>query len=382
MRMARPILAIIAVLASFGTTPASTRCQAGEPVDSARGTYDSEKNLVWYDLKLLDVEGRGWAETKSFYDRLPAKAETIVRPDVWRLSRQSSGLCVRFVTDATTLRVQWTLALETLQEWNMSAVAISGLDLYVKHEGQWRWLAVGKPQKAINESFLFSDIPSGEREFLLYLPLYNVVSSIKLGMPKGANLTKANPYDVDRKPVVFYGTSITQGGCASRPGMVYTAILGRRLNHPVINLGFRSNGTMDLEMATLLGELNPSIYVLDCLPNMVAHEISQRVEPFVTSLRKSHPNTPILLVEDRTYPDGFLNSARRERNEKSREALRAAYERLQMAGIPRIFYLSGADLIGTDGEATVDASHPTDLGFVRMADKFEAVLRSLLVMKP
>ncbi len=352
---------------------------AVDGIDPAKGSSDPQRMLVWYDLQLLDVEGRGWTDTNAFYDRLPGKAEAIVRPEVWRLSRQSSGICVRFVTDATTLYAQWTLGLDRLSEWNMTAVAISGLDLYVRHEGQWRWLAAGKPEKQANEAVLFNQILSGEREYLLYLPLYNVVSSIKIGLPQGSKLVKAEPYGKDRKPIVFYGTSITQGGCASRPGMVYSAILGRRLNRPVINLGFRANGNMDPELATLMAELDPAMYVLDCLPNMTAPEIAERVEPFVGVLRRAHPETPILLAEDRTYPDGFLYPARRERNEKSRLALRAAFDRLQAAGTAHLHYLPGTGLIGDDGEATVDASHPTDLGFVRQANAFEAVLRPLMM---
>jgi len=264
----------------------------------------------------------------------------------------------------------------------MPATSISGLDLYVKHDGQWRWLAVGKPEGLTNEVVLFKEVPPADREFLLYLPLYNVVSSLKLGLPNDATLAQATPYGPERRPIVFYGTSITQGGCASRPGMVYTAILGRRLNRPVINLGFRSNGTMDLEMAPLFAELNPAVYVLDCLPNMNAPEILERTEPFVKVLRVAHPRTPILLAEDRTYPDGILNSVRRERNEKSRLALRQAFDRLQQSGTHGLYYLSGSELLGTDGDATVDASHPTDLGFARMADAFEAALRPLLDVMP
>src|SRR5205823_11246646 len=92
-----------------------------------------------------------------------------------------------------------------------------------------------------------------------------------------------------RKPVVFYGTSITQGGCASRPGMVHTAILGRRLDRPVINLGFSGNGKMEPELAALLAELDPAVYVLDCLPNLNAQEIRERVGPFVRTLRQARP---------------------------------------------------------------------------------------------
>ena len=148
---------------------------------------------------------------------------------------------------------------------------------------------------------LASGLPEGRREYLLYMPLYNGVSSVEIGIPADRTIARPAPRAEDRrKPIVFYGTSITQGGCASRPGMVHTAILGRRLDRPVINLGFSGNGVMEPEIATLLAELDPAVYVLDCLPNMTAAQVEQRVEPFVRTLRKAHPSTPIVLAEDRT----------------------------------------------------------------------------------
>ena len=351
---------------------------ANDPIPATKGSFDAENQLVWYDAQQLDVEGRGWTVTKSFYDRLPAKAEAIVRPEVWRLSRQSSGICVRFVTDATSIHAKWTLELEKLAEPTMPATAVSGLDLYVKQDGRWRWCSVARPEKRINSVSLLKDIAPGRREYLLYLPLYNVVSSLEIGIPSQARLQKADQDRSDQKPIVFYGTSITQGGCASRPGMVYSAIVGRRFNRPVINLGFRGNGTMDLELAPLFVELDPAVYVFDCLPNMTGPLVIERVEPFVKAIRVGRPDTPIVLAEDRTYPDGFLYAARRERNQLNREALRAAFERLQKSGVKRLYYLTAENILGDDGEATVDASHPTDLGHTRQADAFEAILRPAL----
>ncbi len=176
----------------------------------------------------------------------------------------------------------------------------------------------------------------------------------------------------------FYGTSITQGGCASRPGMVHTAILGRRLNRPVINLGFSGNGKMEPEMAALFAQLDPAVYVLDCLPNMRASEVLERVEPFVATLRNAHPTTPILLVEDRDYSNAFLVPTRRERNTKNHRALRKVYESLQSAGVQHLHYLPGDRLLGDDGESTVDGSHPTDLGFMRQAEAFQKALTPML----
>ena len=336
--------------------------------------------ILWSDIRQFGVEGRGWDDTRAFYDRLPAKAEGLVRPPVWDLSHDSAGMCVRFVTDAQTIRARWSLIRSWLYLPNETAIANSGLDLYVKTDHGWHWLAVGQPAAQTNEVTLVGNLLPGTREYLLYLPLYNGVTSVELGIPAHATIQKAPAWgDGERKPIVFYGTSILQGLSASRPGMVHSAILGRKFNWPVINLGFSGNGKMEPEMAGLLAELDPSIYVLDCLPNMVAGEIRERVEPFVKKLRTAHPEVPIVLVEDRTMQDSFLIAGRMEwYHLKDRAELKAAYERLQHAGVKNLFYLPGEHLFGDDGEGSTDGSHPNDLGFMRQAEIFAAVLAPLL----
>jgi len=371
----RPAIGITAVV--LGSLAIAVTAHAGDPIDPTAGTTRAGSDLVWFDLKLLDVEGRGWNETKAFYDRLPAKAEGVVRDHVWNLSRHSAGLCARFITDARSIDVAWTLTSENLAMPHMPATGVSGIDLYVRQDPwKWHWLAIGQPTGKTTQARLVGGLPDGSREYLLYLPLYNGVSSVELGLPKGASLARGEDYKpAYRKPIVFYGTSITQGGCASRPGMVHTAILGRRLGCPVINLGFSGNGRMEPEMASLLAELDPLCYVLDCLPNMSAAEVTERVEPFVKTLRAARPETPIILVEDRSYADSFLVESKRRRNLESRAALHAAHERLTQAGMKQLSYMEGDLLLGEDGEGTVDSSHPTDLGFVRQADALEAPLR-------
>ena len=279
-----------------------------EWLDAGTAEAAADGKVLWYDVLSLGLEGRGWTETKTPYDRLPAVAEGKVPDSVWGLSLNSAGMCVRFVTTATTLQAHWVLRSQTLAMNHMAATGVSGLDLYVKTPDQgWRWVAVGRPESADTTATLISGMPTGEREFMLYLPLYNGVSSVKLGIPPGTRLGKAPTRAPERaRPLVFYGTSITQGGCASRPGMVHTAILGRRLDLPVINLGFSGSGRMEAALAECLAQLDPSVYVLDCLPNMSAAELTERVEPFVRTLRQAHPDTPILLVEDRTYANAFI----------------------------------------------------------------------------
>ncbi len=217
------------------------------------------------------------------------------------------------------------------------------------------------------------------REYLLYLPLYNGVKELAIGVAPEATLEPAPPRPAGEKPLVFYGTSILQGGCASRPGMAYPAILCRRLDREQINLGFSGNAWGEPEMAQLLAELDPVVYVLDPLPNMKVEWVAPRLERFIETLREAHPKTPIVLVENVPYPDGDFVVPRHERYTQANARLHELYRRLVRAGDKKLFYVSAAKLIGTDGEGTVDGTHATDLGFMRMADAVEPALRAAKV---
>ena len=183
----------------------SSPCIADEALDQKLGKLDPDEKTRWYDIAQLDLEGRGWTQTEAFYDRLPSKAKGVVRDPVWKLSHDSAGMCVRFVTDATSIQARWNLRREDLALPHMPATAVSGLDLYVKTEnGRWRWLSVGRPTKyPANSGELVKDLPAGKREYILYLPLYNGVRSVELGLPKDSTLAKAGPWSSGiSKPIV------------------------------------------------------------------------------------------------------------------------------------------------------------------------------------
>jgi GDSL-like Lipase/Acylhydrolase family/N-terminus of Esterase_SGNH_hydro-type len=346
-----------------------------QPVREADG-------INWYDIRDLGVEGQGWTKTKASFDRLPARAEGNVRDAVWSLSRHSAGMCVRFRSAATEFHAHWKLTSSRLAMPHMPATGVSGLDLYVLHDGKWRWLVNGRPQAQETKSRLVTGLPPGTRDYLLYLPLYNGVTQVEIGVPMSSTIMRVPAADDTAKPIVFYGTSITHGACASRPGMVHTAILGRWLNAPVINLGFSGNGRMEPEVAELIAEIDASVYVLDCLPNITAADVTARTAEVVAILRAKHPSTPIVLVEDRSYADSFLVTSKRKRNESSRVALRAEFEKLKAAGDQNLYYIYGENLLGNDGEGTVDSSHPSDLGFMRQATAFREIIEPLMQESP
>ncbi len=339
-----------------------------------------ETAITWKDAKSLTIEGQGWSETDSPYDRFPAKAKTTVRSAVWSLSRHSAGICVRFRSSATAIHAKWKLTSAKLEMPHMPATGVSGIDLYAQDDsGRWRWVANGRPSKQENSSKLVSGLTAGHRQFLLYLPLYNGVTEVQIGVPEGSLLEPATPRPTGKvKPIVFYGTSITQGGCASRPGMVHTAIVGRWLNRPVVNLGFSGNGRMEKEVAELMTEIDAACYVIDCLPNINAKHVTERTATVVEILKTARPAVPIVLVEDRNYTDSVFVASKAKRNRDSQEALRIEFGKLTKSGVKGLFYLEGKELLGDDGEGTVDSSHPTDLGFMRQAKAFHKVLKPIL----
>ena len=337
----------------------------------------SEDDVDWYDIKELGVEGKGWSNTKKFFDRLPAKAEGFVRDQVWNLSRDSAGMCFRFVSDSPNIYVRYELSRESLSMTHMAATGHSGVDLYAQDGmGIDRWVAVVRPGKQKMDTTLAKDLAPGSRRYTLYLPLRNGVESLEIGVVTGQSFTALSPRN--EKPIVFYGTSIMHGACASRPGMAFPSILGRRLRRPIINLGFAGNGRMEIEVGSLLVELNPCVFVIDCLPNMNESTVSQRAVPLVKKIRETHEKTPILLVEDRSFTSTRFFPARKQRHQKNRIALKNAFKELQNLGIKNIFYLDGDNLLGQDGEAATDGSHPSDLGMVRYADAYEPALRAIL----
>ena len=336
-------------------------------------------DVQWIDARTLTVEGKGWQDTKQFYDRWPGRAEASLRAAVWGLGQDSAGLAVRFVTDATAISARWTLRRDRLAMPHMPASGVSGLDLYVRDKGKWHWLGGGRPDKSpTDQKDLVRGLTPARREYLLYLPLYNGVEEVKIGVPPGANVAPAPHHPPGLKPLVFYGTSIVQGGCASRPGMAYPAILGRRLDREHINLGFSGNAWSEPEVAQLLAELDPAAYVLDPLPNMKEEWVVPRMERLVQILRAAHSTTPIVLVENIAYTDGDFVGLRRDRYTRANTHLHEIYGRLRRGGDKNLLYVSAEGLLGADTEGTVDGTHPTDLGFLRMADAIEPALRRAL----
>jgi len=376
--MAHHTLHLLLCLALTGIVSAQKAPDVSK-LDPAMGVNKAAAdNLEWHDVTKWGVEGRILPEQdrKRWFDRLPGNAEGKVTPAVWGLSRDSAGMMVRFKTNATAISVHYKLSKDRLAQPHMPATGVSGVDLYARDaDGKWKWVMVTKPATQEVRAEIIKDLAPGEREYAAYLPLYNGVDLLEIGVAKGSKFEGLTPRE---KPLVFYGTSITHGACASRPGMVHTGILGRRLDMPVVNLGFSGNGRMDAAVGEYLVQIDAAMYVIDCLPNMNAAAVTEKCIPLVKQLRAAKPGTPIVLVEDRRFTNDWIWPAKKQFHTENHAALKAAYDTLVKEGVQGLHYIPGDHLYGDDTEGATDASHASDLGFMRQADIFEPVLRKAL----
>ena len=340
-------------------------------IDSQKGRLDADGATVWYDGQVLPIEGRAFGDTESYYDRLPARAKMTVPDPLWSLSHDSAGMALHFVSDAETFKIRWAVRGTSLAMPHMPATGMSGVDVYRRASDGWRFVKNGRPTGVTNEVSVSLEPNS---ECLVYLPLYNGTAMVEVGIPKDRTIgTKPARPSARTKPVVIYGTSITQGGCASRPGMAFTAIAGRIADAPVVNLGFSGNGKMELALCDLLAEIDASAYVLDCLWNMGDALVQERVEPFLRALQQKRPATPILLAED-------CNAFEQAPTAKSR-IVRGIYDKLKAqdaAQWKNLHYLEAKEMLGHDGEGTVDGCHPNDLGMMRQGIVFGEAIRRIL----
>ena len=299
------------------------------------------------------------------YDRLPASYKEIVRKPVWDLSKNSAGLSIRFLSNSSVITVKWEL-LNDLSMGHMPDTGIKGVDLYFKNNNAWQYINTGIPLGFKNEYRLIDNMDNELREYRMFLPLYDGLKSIEIGIDNSSFIRK--PKTSEKKPIIFYGTSITQGATASRPGMAHTNIISRKLDRDVINFGFSGNGRMEQPISKLISESNPIFYVIECMPNMSPDMITSNTIPLVDTIRNKHPNTPIILVDLFNSPltalDNNLDKSRNEMN----NALKTEYEKMIDNGYDNIIYLESRNSLGDDFEGTVDAVHFTDIGFNRYSN--------------
>lgn len=332
--------------------------------------------VKWIDGKYLPIEGKAFTDVDHFYDRLPKNVTTNVNRGVRAMKHFTAGMQARFSTTSKKLQIKWVPYDKKLAMSHMPATGVSGVDVYVRKPGKkWRYAKTGRISDA-KGSAITLDLWGGFNEVIINFPLYNGLKSLKVGIDEKATLSPLPPRasGVD-KPVVFYGTSITHGGCASRPGLAFVSIIGRDLDVPVVNLGFSGSGKMEYEMSEHVSAIDASCYVLDCLWNMQMKDKTglPEYEPFIRNLRAKRPDIPIIMA-------GHCDVFCRPTNPKEKFT-RKLYDKLIKEGWKNLYFLPSDNMLGTDREGTVDGVHPNDIGMVRMAEVYGKAVKEALNLK-
>lgn len=305
---------------------------------------------------------------------------TNVNAGVREMKHHAAGMQFRFATDSTRLALRWKPYESTLAYPNLSSIGASGIDVYRRKGGRWVFVDSGAVADVRDGGSLSVDWTPGE-VCLVNLPLYNGIREFSLGIDGDASVSSPPPRQSGVcNPVVFYGTSITQGGCASRPGLSFVNWIGRELDVPVVNLGFSGSGVMELEMSDHLAKIDASCYVLDCLWNMRVKEkdlpgraIETNYEPFIRNLHAKRPNVPIVMAEQ--------SDVHRREPIDDDVFVRALYERLLSEGWSNLVYLSKGEMYADDSEGSVDGIHPNDLGMQTMKNAYGKAVRKALKLK-
>ncbi len=328
------------------------------------------------------VHGQAWQdELKGTYYRLPERAKEVVRKPVWGLSKHSAGLSIVFRSNAPEIKVRYAVT-EGFAMAHMPATGKSGVDLYATDaNGKLRWCAA-KYAFGDTITYTYSHLsyvtdPKQGYEYQLFLPPYNEIKWLEIGVDKEYTL-RFLPASKE-KPIVLYGTSIAQGACASRPGMVFGNIINRTLQHPVVNLGFSGNGQMEPEVFDFLSEIDAKMFILDNMPNMNKERTGLIYERATNGIRKlrQKSNAPILLVEHNGYANEFSSLDAEDSYRKTNIELRRVYQTLKAEGIKELYYLTKEE-IGFTQDATVEAIHPSDLGMQIYADAYIPKIKEIL----
>ena len=334
----------------------------------------------YYDASALPLLGKISPKTETLYERLPVAIREQTRKPVWELGQNSTGLAVRFSSDSPLISAKWEVSINYSMV-HMTPTGIKGLDLYCWEDSKWVFVNSARPysNEKIKEAVIIDNMEVKEREYMLYLPLYDGISSLEIGVDSAYTVSQPKvSVPQTGKPIICYGTSILQGGCASRPGMAHTSILSRWLNREFINLGFSGNGQLDYEIAEIIAEREASVIILDFMPNVNVEQIREKMIPFYEIIRKKQPDVPIIFIENPIFPHGRFDKYMQTVVEEKNKELHIFYNILKSRGEKNISLVSSEDMIGHDGEATVDGIHFTDLGFMRYAEYLYPYIKEVL----
>ncbi|WAC39156.1 SGNH/GDSL hydrolase family protein [Pedobacter sp. SL55] len=337
--------------------------------------YAQKSEITYYDARKFYLYGKAFNNQQQYhradtatYNELPATVKNLLT--------HSAGLAIVFKTNSKSISAKWCVT-DKKPGNNMTLIAQKGLDLYIKRDGKWQFAGVGRPSSNICSEFtLVKAMDNTEKECMIFLPLYDELKSLEIGVEAGSSIVSLNnPF---RKRVVIYGSSIVHGASAGRPGMAYPAILSRSTGLYFMNLGISGNAKMEKSAAKMVSDIEADAFILDCVPNPSPQQIKERAEDFVKTVRAKHTKAPIILIQSIFREQGNFDLEVKERVKQQNVEITAAFNRLKSAGVKDLYLITSENLLGDDHDASTDGVHPNDLGFYRMAAQLGPQITKIL----
>lgn len=326
-------------------------------------------NIVWKNV-ITDFKIHGKINSAMGFNRLPVNIET--NNNILYLSKHPSGLYIDFVTDSTSINLHVKTS-STAYMPHMSATGQIGLDLYYEDMGKYKFLATTKINEKEYLLTLIKDLPKKPRSFRLYLPLYVVLDKLNIGIDSTSVIKDGkNP---PKNKIITYGTSITQGGCATRPGMSYPSILGRIVNYEIINLGFSGSCHLELEIAELIGSVdNLNYLIIEAQANISSNVfLKEQLPQFINKVKTLNKELEIILISHFPYANTLVNV------NLDKEMRQALIIQKEIAEKFKIIFISGLDILEEFSfDESVDGIHLTDLGFYKIANYLKPYIKDKL----
>ncbi len=332
-----------------------------------------KKALRYVDAAELTIMNRSQDDAPGFrrldVDKYPELTKT-----VRRYFSYSTGIAIAFRTDSRNIHARWTTVHES-KSINNTVINQSGLDLYIRQGDEWVFAGVGTPGwKPVHESAVVSDMAEGVKECMLYLPLFNEVSALSIGVDEGASI-EALPNPFDRK-IVVVGSSITHGASAGRPGLAYPAILERNFGMEFTNLGASGQCRLDSFYAEIVCDSEADAFIFDAFSNPNAKQINERLMPLVARIREVHPDTPLIFLQTEVRETGTFDLKKRDYERKKREAAEAGMKEV-MKKYDNVYFINPGMVLPENHEGTTDGVHPNDAGFASIVKKLQPKLKKI-----
>ncbi len=337
--------------------------------------YAQPASTRYTNARDLTLIGKIFPDERG-YHRVDTAAYSTLPPAVKRLLTHSAGLAIRFTTNSSYIAAKWCVT-PTRQYTNMTPIVNKGLDLYIKRNGKWQAAAVGRPDSLCSSATLIRNMDSSVKECLLYMPLYDELKHLEIGVsPEAAIQPSEDPF---KHRVIVYGSSIVHGASAARPGLAYPSKLSRETGWHFLNMGMSGSAKMEKAVADMLAGAEADAFVLDCVPNTSPEDIEARTAYLVNTIRAAHPGKPVIVVGTVLRQTGFFDRVVGERVRRQNEQIREEFNKLIAEGVQDIYFIAGEDLLGHDHEGTTDGLHPNDLGFERMVQILKPELTKILM---